>query len=118
MASLAAVTDNTKTRGTTVVNQDREEIAGITYETKHVNVLWMWEHDIKVMATTYMLLLYCEPEMLHIYECEKSYMTAWFELKEILSVIDHVIFNCYSLSIHLLLYMVALLAWKKIAAHD
>lgn len=39
MASLVAVTDNTKTRGTTVVNQDREEIAGITYETKHVNVL-------------------------------------------------------------------------------
>lgn len=34
MASLAAVTVNTKTRGTTVVNQDREEIAGITYKTK------------------------------------------------------------------------------------
>lgn len=41
MASLAAVTDNTKTRGTTVVNQDSEEIAGITYktQTKNVNVL-------------------------------------------------------------------------------
>lgn len=31
MASLAAVTDNTNTRGTTVVNQDRDDIAGITY---------------------------------------------------------------------------------------
>lgn len=37
VASLAAVTDNTNTRGTTVVNQDREDIAGITYNTTHIH---------------------------------------------------------------------------------
>ncbi len=39
-------------------------------------------------------------------------------LQKILPVIAHVIFYGYCLSIDLLLYMVALLAWKKIAAHD
>lgn len=37
MASLAAVTVNTNTRGKTVVNQGREEIAGITYNTTHIH---------------------------------------------------------------------------------
>lgn len=39
IASLAAVTDNTNTSGTTVVNQDKEEIAGITYNTQTKLVL-------------------------------------------------------------------------------
>lgn len=33
VASLAAVTNNTRTSGTTVVNQDREEIWGIIWTT-------------------------------------------------------------------------------------
>lgn len=34
VASFAAVTVSTKTRGTTVVNQDREEMEGITWGKK------------------------------------------------------------------------------------
>lgn len=54
VASLAAVTNNTRTSGTTVVNQDREEIWGIiwTTHTDTHNVKYMKIHEIYTRLTT------------------------------------------------------------------